>query len=134
MQVPEAWIELELDESLGQVLYAHDPMTASQVIVAEEDTLAFGLGELSLDEYAEILESAVLIPLGAEDITSEHVQTEQGLSAIRMEMSFLGLQAVRLIYLSASNLAINVSYVFLPEQSAAGQQLADYSFGTLRLN
>ena len=134
IQVPEAWAELEWNESAGEVFYANDPGTDSQVVIVEEDVLALGLGELSLEEYAESIQSTVLIPLGAENITSELVQTAQGLTAIRMEMSFFTYRSVRLIHLSDSNLAINITYVFPPDQFAKGQHLADYSFDTLSVN
>ena len=82
IEAPEAWIELELDEAEGQILYTLDPESNIELFVVEEHVLALGLGELTLDEYADLIETSVLIPAGAEDITRELVQTQQGVSSI----------------------------------------------------
>ena len=135
IRVPESWLELELDESQGEVFYAFDPDTNSELIVIEEDVLALGIGELSLNEYADVVESAVLIPFGAEDITREIVRTEQGLSAVRFEMSLLTQRAARFIYLFDDNVAVGVTYVF-PSSSLLETMkgLADYSFNSFYVN
>ena len=89
MEVPEAWLEEQLDESQGEVFYALDPETNSDILIVAEDGLALGAGELSLTEYADLIESSVQSPAGAEDITWETVRTSQGSPAIIFQMSLL---------------------------------------------
>ena len=134
VQVPEAWVELALDGSQGEVFNALDPMTNSDVLVVEEDVLALGIGELSLGQYADVIESQVLIPWGAEDITREMMRTERGLAAIRFEMSFFTYRVIRFIHISEDNLAINITYTIPSEQFDQGKRLAEYSFNSIHVN
>ena len=105
------------------------------MLIVEEDVLDFGLGELSLEEYAEVIETLVLIPLlGAEDIARQTVQLSQGLTAIRFEMSYPGHRLLRLIYLSDENIAFNITYSFPVAEFDRGRRLADYSFDSFHVN
>ena len=61
---------------------AFDPEAGSDILIVAQDVLALGAGELSLTKYADLVESSVLIPSGAEDISRETVQTSQGLPAV----------------------------------------------------
>ena len=134
VQAPEAWIEGELDASLGQIFYAFDPKTDSDVLIVEEDALALGLGKLSLEEYADVIESQVLIPAGAEDIAREAVRTSQGSSAVRFEMTLSTYRAIRLIHLLDNDIAVNITYAFPLDEFDEGKRLAAYSFGSFRVN
>ena len=134
IQVPEAWTELALDDSQGEVFSALDPMTNTEVLVVEEDVLALGIGELSLDEYTDVIEAHVLIPAGAENITRQMVRTEQGLAAIRLEMSLLTYRVIRYIHVSEDNLAINITYAIPSEQFDQVKSLAEYSFNSIHVN
>ena len=132
IHVPEAWTEGEADASLSQIFYAFDPKTNSDVLIIEEDVL--GLGKLSLEDYADMIETNVLIPAGATDITQETVRTSQGLPAIRFEVSLGEYRAVRLIYMFDNDIAASVTYAFPNDQFEAGKQFAEYSFSTLYVN
>ena len=135
VQVPELWLENELDPSQYEVFSAFDPKTNSEVLIVEEDVLDLGLGELSLEEYAELIESLVLIPSGAEDISRQTVQLSQNLTAIRFEMSYPGgHRLLRLIYLSDENIAFNITYSFPVAEFDRGKRLADYSFESFHVN
>ena len=134
IQVPEAWLEGELDESQGEVFYAFDPETNSDILIIVEDVLALGAGELSLTEYADLIESWILIPAGAENITRETVRTTQGLSAVRLEMSLLTHRVIRFIYMSDNNIAVSFTYSFPPDQFDTGEQLAEYTLNSLHVN
>ena len=134
VQVPESWIEGELDASLGEIFYAFDPKTDSDVLIVEEDALDLGLGKLSLDEYADIIESQVLIPAGAEEITRETVRTSHGSSALIFEMSLFTHRVIRLIHLLDNDIAVSITYSFPLDESDEGKRLADYSFGSFRAN
>ncbi len=133
IQVPEAWLEGDLDESQGEVFYAFDPETNSDILIVVEDLLALGAGEPSLTQYADLLESSVLIPLGAEDITKETVRTSQGSPAIVFQLSFGAHRTIQMVYLF-DNIALSIAYSFLAERFDMGKQLAGYSFDSLRVN
>ena len=132
--MPEAWLEGQVDDSQGEIFFAFNPETNSNVLIVAEDVLALGAGELSLTEYADLIESSVLIPAGAENITRETVRTEQGISAVRLEMSLSVLRVIRFIHLSGNNVAVNVTYTIAADSFDIGEQLADYSFGTFYIN
>ena len=134
VQVPEVWIEGELDPSLGQIFYAFDPKTHSDVLIVEEDALALGLDKLSLEEYADVIESNVLIPNGAKDITREMAQTSQGSSAIIFDMTLPSYQAIRFVHLLDNDIAVSITYAFPSDEFEEGKQLADYSFDSFRVN
>ena len=134
VQVPESWLENELDPSQYEIFSAFDPETNGEVLIVEEDVLYLGLGELSLEEYAELIESLVLIPSGAEDVARHMVQLSQGLPAIRLEMSYPGYRLVRLIYMSDDNVAFNITYSFPVDEFDRGKRLADYSFDSFHVN
>ena len=134
IQASASWIELELDETEGVVFYALDPTTTSQVLIVEEDILDLGLGELTLDEYADAIESFVLIPSGAEDISRQTVRNEQGLLIIRFDMSISTQRVIRFINLIDNGIAINFSFVFPSEQFDQIEGLVEYSFNSFHVN
>ncbi len=134
MQVPEAWLEVQHDESLAEVFYAFDPGTTSDILIVAEDVLGYGLGELSLAEYADAIETTVLIPAGAENITRETVRSTRGLSAVRFEMSLFTYRVIRFIHLSDDNIAISFTYSFPTDQFDTGKQLAEYTLNSLQIN
>ena len=133
IQAPEAWLEGELDESQGEVFYAFDPETNSDILIIAEDVLALGAGELTLTKYADLIESSVLIPAGAEDITRETVRTSQGSPAIIFQMSLLTHRVIRFIYLFDNNIAVSVTYSFTADRFDMGKQLSDYFFDSFRV-
>ena len=133
LQVPEAWLEGELDESQGEVFYAFDPETNNDILIIAEDVLALGAGELTLTKYADLIESSVLIPAGAEDITRETVQISQGLPAVIFQMSLLTHRVIRMVYLFENNIAVSITYTFPVDQLEVGKQLAAYSLDSFQL-
>ena len=134
LQVPENWIEGDHDESLGEVFYAFDPNTNSDLLVIAEDVLALGLGVLSLNEYADIIESSVLVPTGAENINRQTVLTSRGLSIARFEMSLFMHRVIRFVYVFPNNVAVSITYSFPPNQIDTGKQLADYTLDSFRVD
>ena len=134
IQAPEAWLEGELGESQGEVFYAFDPETNSDILILAEDVLALGAGELSLTEYADLIESSVLIPAGAEDIIRETVRTSQGSPAIIFQMSIFTHRVIRMVYLLDDNIAVSITYSFTANRFDMGKQLADYSFDSFHVN
>ena len=133
IQAPEAWIEGDLDKSQGSVFYAFDPEAGSDILIAAQDVLALEAGELSLTEYADLVEASVIIPLGAEEISRETVQTSQGLPAVIFEMSFSTHRVIRMVYLFENNIAVNIAYSFPADRLEEGSQLASYSLDSFRV-
>ena len=134
IQASEHWIDLELNEEEGQVFYTLDPKSSIEFLVVVEDVLALGAGELTLEEYTDIIVNGVLIPSGVEDISREYAQTQEGISGIKIEMSWFGFRALRFIHVTENDFAINVTYVFPPELYDLRKGLAEYSFNTLRVH
>ena len=134
IQVPEVWLEQELDESQGEIFNAFDPETDSQILIIAEDVLALGAGELTLTEYADLIESTVLIPSGAQDITREILQTSQGSPVVIFEMSLFTHRVIRMINFLDDNVAVSITYAFPTDQIDIGKELVDYSFGSYQVN
>ena len=134
VQIPEAWTELQADESNGEIFSAYDLVSEGAALAVWEDVLALGLGRLTLSEYADVIESIVFVPDGAVNITREAVRTVQGLPAIELQGSFFGARTIRFIYLSDDSIAFNLTYAFTLDQWDVGKQLADYSFNSFQVN
>ena len=133
IQAPEAWLEGELDESQGEGFYAFDPETNSDVLIIREDVLALGAGELTLTKYADLIESSVLNPAGAEDITRETVQTSQGLPAVIFEMSLFTHRVIQMVYLFEDNIAVSITYSVPNDRFDMGKELAAYSLDSFQV-
>ena len=134
IQVPEAWTELQADETYGEIFSAYDLESEGAALAVWEDVLALGLGRLTLSEYADLIESTVFVAEGAEEITREAVRTAQGLHAIKLQGAFFGARTIRFIYMSDDHVAFNLSYAFSLDQWDMGKRLAVYSFDSFRVN
>ena len=134
IQVPEAWSEGEVDETVSEVFYAFEPETSSDMLIVAEDLFAVGAGGLSLTEYADFIESSVLIPAGGENITRETVRTSQGSPAVLFQMSIFPYRIIRMIHLLDNDIAVSITYAFTTDRFQSGKQLADYSFNTFYVN
>ena len=133
IQVPEAWLEGEFDESQGEVFYAFDPEANSDITIIGEDVLALGAGKLTLTKYADLIESSVLIPAGAEDITRETVQTSQGLPAVLFQMSLSTYRVIRMVCLFENDIAVSITYSFPADRLEPGIQLTAYSLDSFQV-
>ena len=131
VEVPQAWTELETDPSESEVFSAIAPGGEAAVLVVMEVTADSGIGDLTLSGYADVIESTVLIPIGAAEIERESVQTWQGLSAIEFEMLLFDERVIRLIYVTDDGIAFNITYSLRGEWQDAMRPLVDYSLGTL---
>ena len=85
---------------------------------------------MSLDEYADLIESH-LIETVAADLTRETVETAQGVPAVLFEGSDSQEAFTWLSYLSDDGTAIDIVYLFPTDRFDTGRELAYYSFGTL---
>ena len=132
VQIPYPWLEKESDPLQSEIFRAIDPTGDSQVLIIEEDVLGHGVGQLSLTEYADLIESSVIIPSGSEDITRKTILTSQGGAAVRFEMSWFNSRVFRLIYMLDNNVAASIGYSFPAELADQGERLADYSFRSFR--
>ncbi len=131
VQVPAAWAEYVTDPEYSEIFYAFDPDSSGSVSIIQEDTTS--LGQLSLEEYADLVEFNS-IDSGGRVIAREQVRTSQGLPAIRTEVLFTDTLWTRLIYHSNDGVGFIVSYAFPRHEFDANRGLADHSFGTLLVN
>ena len=134
IQAPKQWEEQGPDPSIGAIYHSMDPVSESHFFITTEDTSAIGLGDLTLAEYADLIESYVLMPAGFEDISRETVTTHQGESAIIFAASVGTERVVRIIYLFDDGTAVNIIYVLTESYFDVGEQLAGYSFDSFRVN
>ena len=86
-----------------------------------------------MTEYVDETETA-LLEAGAEAVTRTTVQSPQGFAAIIFEFSIAGTTSFALTYLAEDGTAYTILYVFAADQSDAGMELAEYSFGSFRVN
>ncbi len=94
VQVPADWNEQETDPLVSTFLAASP--SGSIVEINEENTLALGIGEISLEVYTDLAESNLVNRLsGSETLSKEFIQTPQGLQASRLLISALGGQFKR---------------------------------------
>ena len=137
VEVPGAWEKGEIDPSVGEVLYAIEPNESGFVLIVEGDIAAVGLGDLSLEEYADLTETDVLVPGGAEILSRGNVRTPTGLSC--MELTYLledvdkSLAGTRLICFVEDVLVVNVTYVFLLDEVEEYLDLVEYSFRSFQV-
>ena len=134
VQVPEAWIEYPTHFSYDELFYAYDPETLSQLQVLAEDVHDWGRGDLTLDQYVELIETSVLLPSGYDEITKQVVQTVQGVRVVELASSFFDDRVVQFIYVSDENIAFTISLWIPKELSDWGDKLADYIIDTFRVN
>ena len=136
VQVPADWPDFYSEEDdYGASLWIISS-DLEQVLIVEEDTVALGLGEMTLEEYADAVEWAIASEAGGEVVSREYVLTAQGLPAIRLGVStgnglFSGF---RLVYISDQRYAFNITYIFPNETEESITPLVDYSFGTFLAN
>ena len=128
VQVPDAWLEGELDASLGEVLYVFDPQGSGEFTVYLEER-----SEVSRTEYADALESG-LHEQGAEIITRETFKTAQELPVVLFVWSIGESVGAWLTFLSDDGIAMVIAYTSTTDQYDAGSQLAAYSFSTFQIN
>ena len=128
VQVPDAWLEGELDESLGEIFYVFDPQGTGAFTVYLEQR-----SELSLSTYADELESG-LLDQGADVITRETFETAQELTVVQFVWSIGESVGAWLAFLSDDGIAMVIAYTSTADLYDAGSQLAAYSFSTFQVN
>ena len=128
VQVPDAWLEGEVDESLGEVLFVFDPQGNDAFTVYLEQR-----SELSLTEYADALESG-MIDQGAEIFTRETWTTAQGLPVVLFGWSIGESAGAWLAFLSDDGVGIVIAYTSTADEYDAGTDLAAYLFSTFKVN
>ena len=124
VQTPQIWIEEEPDPT--EYEYVVFQAKGSEGVVTVQVTEGINV---TLTEYADALETEFLEG-GAEIITTEPVQTAQGLPAVLFEWSIGAAAVAWLTYVSDDGVAITIAYTFLADQFDARRELAHYSFGT----
>ena len=136
VQYPVNWQAEALDPALGIAGYYVGPQGA-YVAIVEEDLIALGFGETTLEEYQGITMDVVssLLP-GFELISEMQTTTSQGFPAVLLEISGLGgsVLSKRLIHVNEDSVGFSVAYVALKERFEELELLIDYSLGTFRID
>jgi hypothetical protein len=106
------------------------------LVITEEDLLALGMGEMTLEEYVDVIVSIQTSNVPDLQIGSrEQVLTEQGLPAVTMTYTFQGglWRASRLVYLTDDSVAFNATFFAGRARYEELGPLIEYSFGTFRI-
>lgn len=101
-------------------------------VVTIEDLEALGLGEMTLDEYADIVLAAARTRVSDIEVLSrKRIETETGQPALKLELSLVNgrLLGSRFIYLKGQQ-AFNATYTAPADAYEALQPLIEYSFST----
>jgi S1-C subfamily serine protease len=106
------------------------------LVITEEDLVALGMGEMTLDEYVDAVVSILTSIAPDLQIPSrEQVMTEQGLPAVMMTYTFQGglWRASRLIYLTDDSVAFSATFFAGRARYEGLKPLIDYSIGTFQV-
>lgn len=104
-------------------------------VVSIENLEELGLGDMTLDEYVDIVLTAVRARAGDVEVLSrEQIETETGQPALILELSVVEGRLVgsRFIYLQGQQ-AFNATYMAPADTYDALRPLIEYSFGTFEV-
>ena len=135
VQLPAYWIEVPPTEEDYGITFWATSTNLEQVLITEEDTLVLGLGEMTLDEYADAVEFTVSSEPGVQVLSRRNVRTARGFPAIRLELS-VGhgtFSGVRLVSIQDRRFGFSITYMFPNDTAASISQLAEYSFSTFHI-
>lgn len=131
VQYPAGWTKQPLDSQSATLILAGDEGEA--FVLAEDDLVALGLGEMTLEEYGDL----VLAVLKSDATVFELVQrqpavTSQGLPAEILEVTLLNglVTGKRFIYLHEGRVGFNITYTAATDVYEALLPLIDYSLST----
>jgi S1-C subfamily serine protease len=133
IQYPADWTETS--PMLGETARFVSPQNGMLSIV-EEDLTTLGMGDMTLEEYVDMVvtfQTSILTDL--QIVSREHVTTEQGLPAVTITYTYLGglFQAGRLIYLTDDGIAFNATYLGTRARYEELAPLAEYSFSSFQV-
>lgn len=133
IQYPAEWTEAS--PMLGETARFVSPQNGMLSIV-EEDLTTLGMGEMTLEEYVDMVvsfQTSILTDL--QIVSREQVTTEQGLPAVTTTYTYLGglFRVSRLIYLTDDGVAFNATYLSGRAQYEELAPLVEYSFSTFRV-
>jgi tetratricopeptide (TPR) repeat protein/formylglycine-generating enzyme required for sulfatase activity len=133
IQYPAQWAEQPEQEGIT-VLYAED---SAMFGIAEEDLIAGGAEEMTLEEYADVV--LFVVAQGFEDfelVSRQRTVNAQGLP-VQIVVFTAGpggvLKASRLIYLHENKIGFNASYFALKARHQELEPLIEFSFSTFRV-
>jgi hypothetical protein len=135
MEYPETWVPLPQQSDITAVFV--DEATGSGLYIAEEDFIEIGLGESTLEQYAELTESYLTSLDGLEMISSEPAVIADGLPVMILDFSMTAegetVRGRRLMYVYRDSVGFNATYLALEADFPALEpQIAD-SFDTFRV-
>ena len=133
IQRPADWNEQPTQEDITASFAGSN---GEQFLIAEEDLVAEGLGEMNLSEYVELVISILedTVP-GFELVSREQVTTGQGQPGEVLTIEGLGgiLKVSRFIYLHENRVAFNATYAAPRDIYEEMIPLVNYSFGTFQV-
>ena len=138
VQYPSQWKAQPIIPELSQVgikaYFVSDER--EEFLIGEEDTVALGLGEVTLEEYVDIVLSVIeSTSPGFQLVSREQILTSQGLPAEVLEVTIFGgfFKGSRLIYLHEGKIGFSATYVAPKDRYKELKPLIDYSFRTFQV-
>ena len=134
IQYPANWTPGPVPLDGAEVAYFVGPQGES-LEIAEEDTTAMRLGELTLKVYTDIaLAAANSASFNYELVSREQTLTPQGLAAEVAEYTTLGgtLKSAKLFYLDENGIGFHATYLAPIDRYDELRELITHSFGMFR--
>ena len=103
--------------------------------IAEEDLSASGFGKLTLSEYVDVVVSLVERNVGFDLLSRQEITTPQGIPAVVLDMSLFNgqIRVRRYVVVYDDTIGFNAGYLAPQAKFQELAPLADYSFGTFRI-
>lgn len=105
------------------------------LVITEEDLISSGLGELTLEEYGDIIYSMVSTSPDFKLVARTQFTTENGLSGEVLAFSIQAgiLEVRRFYYVHNNRLAFNATYIVQSDMIDVMEPLFTFSFNTLQV-
>ncbi len=133
VEVPEAWTELSPDPEANEVFVSYDPENQGYLVVLEEDIVALGVSDPTLEDYVDLLELGAFAQAQVEIVSRSMTESSQGLPVMVLGLSQGGLSSLRLIYLHHDGIVFNITYTFPVSTFEEHIDLIAHSFDSLFL-
>lgn len=137
IQYPAEWTEQPPQVEVGETArFISESEQGGALVITEEDMLAQGFGETTLEEYGDAVLSIVESSLPDFQLVSrEEIVTPQGLPAGVVEFTIQGgfLKITRFFYLHEGQIAFNATYLAPGARHDELEPLIEYSLDTFRV-
>ena len=133
IQYPAEWIEQPPDPGITASFAANQ---TTLFAIAEDDLVAAGLDEMTLEQYVELGIEVLTAELADFELVSSYgIETAQGRDARILEYAAFGgaLRFSQLVYLHEGTIGFNATYLALTARHEELEKLIEYSFGTFEV-